>query len=173
METNIISSKVETRKLLDLTRQSYNPEQHKSFLQKISDSYFEPKFFEKQGKLYELIGIKIFKRGLLGLISKLGLRRRENETKGSNYYVGSNLSVDSLKRFEARTRLNEAAHVFYSSLGVYYAIDEFTNGNYVSGIIITAINLPQLYMIGLQRYNRARVYDLVDRIENRDIHLSK
>ena len=172
MEIDLLNSEVEARELSDLTRESYSPEPQKSLLQKASDLYFEPKFFEKKGKIYELVGMKKFKRGLLALMSKLG-RRRENETQGSNYYVGSDLSVDSLKRFKAKTRFNEAVHVVCASPAVYFAIDGFANGNYVSGIFNTAIALPQLYVIGLQRYNRTRVYDLVDRIENRDVCPSK
>jgi len=168
METKLLDSIVETRELSGLTRESCVSEPQKSLLQRVSDLYFEPKFFEKKGKIYELVGMKKFKRGLLALTSKLG-RRRENETEGSNYYVGSDLSVDSLKKFEAKTRFDEALHVVCASPAVYFAIDGFANGNYVSGLINTAIALPQLYVIGLQRYNRARVYDLVDRIENRDV----
>ena len=174
METELLDSRVEARELSDLTRESYVSEPHKSLLQRASDLYFEPKFFEKKGKIYELVGMKKFKRGLLALMSKLGRRRKENETEGSNYYVGSDLSIDSLRRFEAKTRFNEAVHVVGgASPAVYFAIDGFANGNYVSGLIITAMALPELYVIGLQRYNRARVYDLVDRIENRDVCPSK
>ncbi len=162
METKLRDSGIDRKKVSDLIRELYSSGPQRSLLQKAEDLYFEPKFFEKKGKIYELFGMKKFKKRLLALTSKI--RRRANETDGSNYYVGSDLSVDSLKRFEAKTRFNEAVHMAGASPGVCGAIDGFVNGNYVSGLICTAIVLPQLYVIGLQRYNRARVYDLVDRI---------
>jgi hypothetical protein len=162
MVANLNLSGVKKKELGYLTSDKYEVEQEKSIFKKMTDWYFEPTDLEKQGKVYELIGMKKFKKGLLKLTSKLG--RVKDGTKGSNYYM-DDISLESIKRFEKKTRFNETVHVITDMPAIYFAIDQFAKGEYAVGLILSLIALPSLYLAGLQRYNRARIYDIVDRLE--------
>lgn len=124
------------------------------------EQYFKPRFFEK--RLYEYLGIKYFKNGLLAVVAKLG-RSRKKEPCGSNYYIGSRLSRESLKKFEGRTRSNEVIHVMAGLPPIYLAIEYVSEGSYIVGLFAIALVTSTLYLAMLQRYNRARIYDVLDR----------
>jgi len=163
MVANLNLSGVKKKELCDLTSDNYEVNREKSILKKMADWYFEPTGLEKQGKVYELIGMKKFKKGALKLTSKLG--RVKDGTKGSNYYI-DDISLESIKRFETKTRFNETVHIITDVPAIYFAMDQFSKGEYAAGVVLSLIALPSLYLAGLQRYNRARIYDIVDRLES-------
>lgn len=156
--------------------------EEKGLFRKVTDIYFKPKSFEKwrNGKIYEFIGIKPFKKFVLWTTDKIPPRRkRKNELKGSNYYIGKDISQKSLKKFEKKTRYNEFVHgggagfMIYQAGGLLKAdILEIK----LIGIFVGSLILASVYLVCLQRYHRTRVHNVLERkekLKNRNEKVSK
>ncbi|MSR86269.1 hypothetical protein EXS74_02645 [Candidatus Woesearchaeota archaeon] len=103
------------RDMSSLERDRYQSEVNKpqTLGQKLSDLYFEPKFFEKNGRLYECLGVRYIKKGIIGTVGILHKKCGEHRY-ASSYFVGQeDRSVDALKEFENGTRFNESVHIFF------------------------------------------------------------
>lgn len=125
-----------------------------------NENYFKAKQFEKSGKIYERIGIKIYKR----MIMHLTMRK-----KIGNYNL-MNYSVDELKYFEKITRYNEKYHViaFFFTLFFILIISFFSNsiiGNFCILICILCNIFGNFYPICLQRYNRIRINKVLSKLK--------
>ncbi|MBI4448178.1 hypothetical protein HY643_04300 [Candidatus Woesearchaeota archaeon] len=134
----------------------------KGLFQKITEWYFEPKSFEKSGKLYEYLGIKYFKKLVMGTTGKL--RKMLGDGKEpSNYFIGEKRNSESLKQFEKGSRLNERIHgpltLFFLPLLAYSLGEDHYGTAIFNGLNI----LLNGYLTMLQRYNRARVYNVLER----------
>ena len=70
----------------------------KSFIEKSTDWYFAPKSFERSGRLYEMLGVKLFRKVLMGTFGNLLKGRRAGAHYNSNYFIGSDRSIYSLKK---------------------------------------------------------------------------
>lgn len=130
------------------------------------DFWFRPKRFESE-RLYKRLGVLVIKRYVPtgGDLVMQRLRRRHPERR----WVSSNLQ--SLGRYERRTRLNESMHVVGSSGVVALAAIKFALGSLtIAGLTVAiALNLIfGLWPIILQRYNRLRLYRAIDRARVRD-----
>jgi len=139
----------------------------RTILQKVTDLYFKPKFFEKSGKIYEAMGIRPFKRKLLKLTS--GRRKKELETSGSNYFLGRSTDIESLGKFEKGTRFNESIHSIALAAGLS-GLTSTLSADEISIPFLTfyiALTVPQAYVVALQRYNRARVYKIIEKKESK------
>jgi Glycosyl-4,4'-diaponeurosporenoate acyltransferase len=128
------------------------------------DIWLRPKRFESE-RLYERLGALIIKRYVPtgGDLVMLRLRRKHPERR----WVTSNLV--SLRKYEARTRLNESIHLvgFVGFAGL--AVEKFASGTLsVHGLIIAlALNLIfGLWPVILQRYNRLRLYRAIERFSD-------
>jgi len=127
-----------------------------------NDNYFGIKKFERDGKIYENIGVKWFKKFLLNLAKK---RRHERPFK--NYFIKEN-SIDGLIDFEKRTRKSEMAHVIIVIVILAYQVRMIIFIDGVSDIIFllffTVLNIiANLYPICLQRYNRIRINRVIQK----------
>ncbi|MEI6849872.1 MAG: hypothetical protein WCK29_02450 [archaeon] len=156
-EENTLRNK--RKELSDILGNNYNGNK---LLDRIRSFYFEPKYFEKNGRIYELLGVKLFKNMLLSYSEKHG-RSRSKELKGSNYYLGADLSEDSLKKFESKTRYNEKVHLVTGLLFAANSIFNFAMEENLMGITFTLPAIIDLYLISLQRYNRTRIYEILSR----------
>lgn len=120
---------------------------------KLADTYLEPKSFEMNGRLYEMLGIRQFGsayRKIFDSIIKYGQYKDKKWVE--------NFSSDSLESLVDFTKMTEQIH-----LGPFIAtnalmIVELAIGNYPlaigCGVVNTVVNL---YPIMLQRYNRNRI----------------
>lgn len=131
--------------------------------QKMKDFYFKPKSVEMRnnGKIYELLGVKYFKR----FVTKLRERTSDERTQ-DNYFLQSR-TEEGLKDFVSKTRYNEGVHL----IGTLVSATSLTLGRLggdpfalIVGIPLTAINA---YCVLTQRYNRARIENVLDRMESR------
>jgi|SRR5579859_978878 len=129
----------------------------------ISDAWFNPKGFEEQGEFYKRLGIGVYKRYL--------------PTSGDLAWHASQMpaqvtkDIDILEQFERQTRNLEAGHlicfvgmalVIISAIG-YNGVDP----SFVGGCV--AVNtLVNAYPIMLQRYNRARLYRVLQRLRTKN-----
>jgi len=105
-------------------------EKDKGIIAKIAEVYFRPKSFERSGRLYEMLGVKLFRKVLMGTFGNLLKGRRAGAHYNSNYFIGSDRSIYSLKRFEDWTRFNETVHQPFNLLSFYLISEEVANGKY-------------------------------------------
>jgi hypothetical protein len=119
---------------------------------RLPDSYFRPRRFEREGRLYVPLGVVPFKRYLTWEDPFLrALRAGEPRPR-----VGA--GSESLRDFLARSRRNEAVHLGLLLAAVPPCVYAFARGWTGLGIFLGAANLVfNLYPILVQRYNRPRV----------------
>jgi len=132
-----------------------------SIWQKVKDCYFEPKRPErwKNGRIYEWIGMKKFEK----VCRYIGEKKEKDSGEENNYFIWYK-SEDGLKEFEKKTRYNEAFHLV-GIVPTICLIPSWIDGNpfgiYIGGVLV-AMNASSLL---LQRYNRSRIYNLLDRMK--------
>ncbi|MBI1934982.1 hypothetical protein HYS31_00940 [Candidatus Woesearchaeota archaeon] len=133
----------------------------KSAARQISDFYFEPKSFEKNGKLYEQLGVKQFKKKLIQALDIIHgkennyYRRRYNEVR----------SKPTLLSLSGGMRCAELLHLALEFVFAYAALDYADKGDYFYASLSGAAGIVNTYLLILQRYNRFRVYDLIDKMK--------
>jgi hypothetical protein len=112
-----------------------NVEYAKNALKEIySHYYFRPKPFENS-RLYEALGVRLAKKAVTYIF--------KNKGKADNYYIGKERSLEALIKYEKETRFNEKVHLFSTACCII--------GN------LWPLNIANLYLIMIQRYNRARI----------------
>ncbi len=171
MAPELDTSIVEVRELSDLERQLFSETdvslEKKSIWQKagsvakyVLDLYFKPKSFEKSGRVYEALGVRRFKKFMFNGDYMNALLRKANP----NHKLIKDKS--SARSWEMFTRIYESVHVGIGSLMLSRIIDRLADGDYEGAAINTAINtVINVYPIMLQRYNRARIYKVLDRTQ--------
>lgn len=137
----------------------------RSIWQKVKDFYFEPKGVERwnNGRIYEWTGMKKFKK----VCGYIGRKMGKDHGRENNYFIWDK-SEDGLREFEKKTRVNEGVHFVTTVFPAMCFIPGWIDGDplsvYVGGVLI-AINA---YSLLLQRYNRSRIYNVLDRMEARN-----
>ncbi len=117
--------------------------------------YFKPKRFEfyRDRTIYELIGIKTFKKYLPTTGDIVRQRRKIVQIK-----IGVADKIDELYRYERQTRNYEWRHLIGVLIFIVLTLlidRKFTAYDWV---LLTALNLfINIYPIFLQRYNRIRI----------------
>lgn len=132
-----------------------------------NSGWFRTKSFEKGGRVYELLGVRQYKKGLIKALRFFG-RKRENELNGTNYFVGEDLSAKSLEEYDSETRNNELLHTlgFIGGTALSYGyLSQVQNKWGALAWCATAIpwTLNELAIVLTQRYNRARIYSILER----------
>lgn len=120
------------------------------------DLWFRPKRFESE-HLYERLGARVIKRYVPtgGDLVMQRLRRNHPERR----WVTS--SLQSLSRYERRTRLNESIHLVGFISFTLLAVSKFASGSLTALGLSIALGLNLtigLWPVTLQRYNRLRLY---------------
>lgn len=110
------------------------------------DWYFEPKSFEKSGKLYEILGVKIFQKLLFGLKEIYSLD-----------------AAGGILPFEKSTRVLEAIHIVEGSIVAVITAGCIAFKILPASLGISINIIANIYPIMLQRYNRARVYGILEK----------
>jgi hypothetical protein len=117
---------------------------------KIFNYYFEIKSFENK-RMYEFLGIIYFKKFLLWLMSKI-IFKKKSEIRGG--YFLSKYSYKGIKKYIKMTYSYEGWHLFAFILCV---IDFHYTFVKIFCIILN------LYCIMLQRYNRLRILEIINK----------
>lgn len=151
-----------------LSQEGISKKDNQRFLNKM-DWYFRPKSFERNGKLYEALGIKKFKRIAISLGKGIYKLVKQNpKWVGNNYFLWDK-SKEGLKKFEYKTRFNEAIHLVPMVGFAHLAVNSLLEGNYGLAALDVGSNLAfGIYPVLLQRYNRARLYNVTDEVELRE-----
>lgn len=124
-----------------------NPE-NRNILRKAIGWYFEPKSFERNGRLYESAGIKTFKK-----YCPTG----EVFNKYLNYQDVKGHSTQNLMDYEKQTRIFEGLHIIGGA--VFFTLFGLHPVGLVANTIIN------LYPVITQRYNRSRIKNIIERRE--------
>ncbi len=120
----------------------------------LSERYFRPKTIEFDGKPYEWLGVVQFKRMLMRFISV------DPPRWAMNFYVLGGRSLEDVRVFEKRSRLSEVIHL----PALFCALAAAWQGSWVLGTVVFAANF---HCFLLQRYNRIRVYRVLNRRADR------
>ena len=124
----------------------------------VLDLYFKPKPFERNGKLYRVLGVKRFKKFMFNGDYMNALLRK--------IYPKYRLvkDEDSARFWEFCTRIYEGVHLGGCGLMITKIVDRLADTDYKGAAIYTALNtVVNIYPIMLQRYNRARIYNVLGR----------
>lgn len=147
----------------ELYQESLEETDNRGFLNRMTDWYFRPKSFERSGKLYETLGIKRVKK-VCDLIGKLV---GENPTIPNNYRLWDK-TKEGLKKFDYKTRMTEALHTFFGASSATLGAGEVMDGDVGGSIFMGVVLGVNVYASMLQRYNRARLHNVIDRMEEKD-----
>ena len=122
-------------------------------------SYFEPNRLELWGErpIYELLGVRFFKRYLLP--TELLVNRLRG---GTAMQGGQDVLKVELKRLEWETKRNEVIHLLALLLITCILLVKSPQLSAMQVLLIFAINLyVNVYPIFVQRYNRLRIVRLL------------
>ncbi len=125
----------------------------------LMDYYFDPKPWEKRGKIYEWLGINWFKRMIPDTGDKKSLETKKQT--GKYLHINSH-SYSELYHHERQTRINEAIHLGSQIPFAWMTDLGFGAGGERGlglGILALALNLGvNIYPIMAARYTRTRLY---------------
>ena len=122
-------------------------------------NYFKPKKFElfRNGTIYDLVGIKIYKKYLPSTGDLVRKWRNIKQIK-----IGTFGRLDELYRYERKTRNYELRHIFGAILLIILSLMLDRKLTLFDWIFLPALNLYiNIYPIFLQRYNRIRIINLL------------
>jgi len=115
--------------------------------------YFDLWDFERDGRFYERLGIRRFKR-FAAQGDYWNQRRRSSDP---SFRIVKNL--DSAIEWEARTRSNEFLHLCSLVVGLTIAVWLYFRDEYAWLVAMAfVVIIWDIYPIMLQRYNRARIW---------------
>jgi len=143
----------------------------KGLFTQVTDIYFKPKSFEKSGKVYEWLGIKYFKKILMGTVGACLKKTGWGDYITPNpYFLGKKRDLFSLKFYGWGTKLAETVHMPFVIHGGKEVVEELADGNYGFAALSSVEFLLNAYPVMLQRYNRSRVNKIIDAKEQRTKH---
>lgn len=117
---------------------------------KLNGSYFDAKAFERHGKIYEYLGIHIYRK-LLVWIGWEKIRRAANPVKNDS---------ELLKACEHQTRISELGHTLIAIIVLITTICLSGSLNEAKWLLIANL-LLNIYPIMVQRFNRPRYHRLI------------
>jgi hypothetical protein len=123
------------------------------------DVWFRPKSFESE-HLYERLGALLLKR-YVPTGGDLVMRRLRRHRPGRRWVTSD---VQSLRRYERRTRLNESIHLIGFIGFTVLTAKKFAAGSLTAFGLTVALTLNLilgLWPVVLQRYNRLRLYKAI------------
>lgn len=109
--------------------------------------------FERDGRFYERLGIRWFKR--IATQGDYWNKRRRRSDPGFRNVKELNSAIE----WEARTRLNEFVHLCSLVVGLAIMVFLYSHNKYAWLVAMFFVVLIwDVYPIMLQRYNRARIW---------------
>jgi len=139
---------------------------------RITDGYFKPKSFEKwrNGRIYEYLGVKYAKKGVFAfgkLMDKITGQDKINKERGIESIYKRQIKdlrdIGRLEKTENLTRITEAIHLFLAISSATFGAIYLSYGRNGSASLNGALVAFNLYLLSLQRYNRQRINNLIDK----------
>lgn len=119
-------------------------------------AYYEVRRFERSGRLYELLGVRLFRRVVPDGDYANRWRRREQPS----FRVISNRRLAAA--FAERTKLSEKSHLVLLLIGMASSVFAWQIGWRGWAVYLAAGNVPvNVYPVFLQRYTRARIFRIL------------
>ena len=87
------------------------------------------------------------------------------------YFIGEERDVEHIKEYEHAARMNEVMHASLAIFCTNMTATEFRSGDYKETFLGVLSVLLNVYCAMLQRYNRARVYNALERLAERETYL--
>lgn len=116
-------------------------------------SYFQPKAFEKDGQIYSVFGVHLFRK-LLVMVGWEKLSKQKNPVKNNQ---------TCLELCERNTRISELGHVLIAALVFAVALAATSSLQEAKWLIGLNV-LLNIYPVLLQRYNRPRYRKVLQRM---------
>jgi hypothetical protein len=130
------------------------------------DFYFIPKRFERSGLVYEILGVESFRKVILATVGVFVLALRKKEALYT-YFVTNPLSIKSIQRTEAWSRLNEIVHLVLIFITFFIGRAVYLKGYKSGAVLLGFVILLNIYLIMLQRYNRVKLVKMMELLEQR------
>ena len=139
--------------------------EERNSIEKYTDWYFRPKAFERwnNGRIYEYLGIKHVKKALMGTLGKRFRKMGMDKDKPNTYFIGRKRDKTSIKKYELKARINEAVHTVFGLHCSYYFISDLIERDYSNSTFEATFFVLNASLLMLQRYNRAIVYNVLER----------
>ena len=123
--------------------------------------YYKPKIFEfyRDKTIYDLIGIRIFKKYLPTTGDLVRRRMRITQIK-----VGNSDRLAELYKYERKTRNYEWRHLIGVVIFIFLSTLIERKFSFVDWVLLITLNLCiNIYPIFLQRYNRIRIIKVLQK----------
>lgn len=119
----------------------------------LASSYFDAFPFEKQGRLYELLGVNVY-RWLLKACGWEMVTRKANPVKRT---------MVALRQYERATRVSETGHTLIALIVMSVTVYVLVTYSAFDAIWLILSNLLlNIYPILVQRYNRPRLREVIN-----------
>ncbi len=126
------------------------------------ERYYSVKDFERTGRVYELLGVRIIKK----LVYSGPFRVFSPTMRLSKFSEG--LDAPNLRHLEYESRKGEASHVFVFALILPFVGYAALRGWFDAVVWLMAFNVVlNLYPVMLQRYHRGRLQRLLGKLASR------
>ncbi len=147
---------------MGILKDRYPDQSRLSLGKRLLEFWFAPKSFESEA-LYERMGVRFLKRyvptGGDFFIQKYGIR-----------IVDIQGNLDALVHFEQLTRIHEALHTFFFLVFVIYSLRRWlSHRSSFAGFLFAFVVYILLILspVELQRYNRIRLYRIINSLKER------
>lgn len=161
----------------DFTEEEYSAFQDSqdvplTLLESISELYFRPRDFERDGRFYEMLAIPQYRKMVMKLLGRIVMKF--DSPPPNKYFIGENRSISNLLQFEKITRRSEIYHLMFvisflavSVLGIYSAINFDLNNPETKKMLVGSglwdlFCIKDFFSLMLQRYTRAKIYNTLD-----------
>ncbi|KKT39063.1 MAG: hypothetical protein UW26_C0008G0005 [Candidatus Collierbacteria bacterium GW2011_GWF1_44_12] len=134
-----------------------------NLIQRLLKFWIMPRMPRLEILVYTLLGVGIFKRVLMNTIGRID----KYSSHQTNYNIGK-LNLKNLLTFAtSQTMFNEGWHLFaFLATNLPYLITWWNDGRPLSAttVFFLVLSVINIYCVMLQRYNRARICLVVERL---------
>jgi hypothetical protein len=128
---------------------------NEAVMPRFRSSYFTSLSWERSGRIYELLGVNLFRKILIW-IGWEKLNKKGNPV---------NKKAASLKRLEYGTRQSEFGHLLIFFIICLFCLFITIRYSFLASVWLLGLNIPlHIYPIILQRYNRPRFRTILARL---------
>jgi hypothetical protein len=132
----------------------------------VLDFYFLPKRCERNGLVYKILGVEIFRQIILTTVGAFVLALRKKEALYT-YFVTNPLSIKSIQRTEAWSRFNEVVHIALTFVTFFIGRAIYLKGYKSGAVLLGLVVLLNIYLVMLKRYNRVKLVRMMELLERR------
>ncbi|HIH43041.1 TPA: hypothetical protein HA246_05335 [Candidatus Woesearchaeota archaeon] len=136
---------------------------------RVTELYFAPKSFEKDGKIYEALGVRVARYVILKPLDLLMGRFSPYRVP----FWRNPRSQRTINKLDMVNKYSEMIHLLLLSQCVLTIISGVTHERYDVAAAGLGFGVANAYLAMLQRYVRPAIYELKQRIKDRSVHSLK